>query len=61
MLELMMEGVWCLRCRHRCEKAHGWRDNGCPMPMGLEVASLMQSLCMGDGDGSQEAELGWSA
>jgi hypothetical protein len=46
MLELMMEGVWCLHCRCRCEKAHGWRGNGGPMPVGLEVDSLMQSLCI---------------
>jgi hypothetical protein len=46
MLKLMMEGLWCLRCRRRCEKTHGWRGNGGPMPLGLEVASLMQSLCM---------------
>jgi pentatricopeptide repeat protein len=45
MLKLMMEGVWCLRCRRRCE-VHGWRGNGGPMPVGLEMASLIQSLCM---------------
>jgi hypothetical protein len=29
-------GVWCRRCRRRCEKAHGWRGNGGPT-QGLEV------------------------
>jgi hypothetical protein len=62
MLKLMMEDMWCLRCRRRCEKAHGWRGNGGPMPVELEVSSLMQSSCMVMviGDGSHEAELGWS-
>jgi hypothetical protein len=46
MLKLMMEGMRCLCCRHRCEMAHCWRGNDGPMPVGLEVASLMQSLCM---------------
>ena len=35
MHKLMMEGVWCLRCRRHCEKAHGWRDNGGPTQVGL--------------------------
>jgi hypothetical protein len=46
MLKLMVKGVWCLRCTRRCEKVHGWRDNDGPTLVGLEVASLVQSLCM---------------
>jgi hypothetical protein len=45
MLRLMVESVWCLCCWRRCEKAHDWRGNNGPTQEGLEVASLMQSLC----------------
>ena len=34
---IVEEGVWCHRCRRRCEKSHGWRGHGGPTQEELEV------------------------